>query len=198
MKDRKTVISFLSGVLAALIVLGVVSWCTKHISFTVITPNSKIDAESENEFYYRTLYDAFSAENEECEEIASSAERTPRELTAETYYAEDGNCHVLLDFYMESPDILQSMDSVIFYFEKEFAWSSDGAEAQLWVKPKESTYSYDRDLTILPTGLDSCEILLSQLEKQDFPCHIQMRFTAPWSGEEMPKKIVYRYRFQEK
>ena len=197
MKDRKTVIPFLAGVLATLIVFVVVLWCEKHVSFTVTTPSGKIDPESENEFYYRTLYDEFFDENEGYEVIKSSVERVPRELTAETYYTEEGNCHVLLDFYMESPEVLQSMDAVIFTFEKEFAWTSDGAEAQLWVKPKEGSYNYDRDLTILPIGLDSCEILLSQVEKQDSPCHIQMRFTAPWLGEEMPEEIVYQYQFQE-
>ena len=146
-----------------------------------------------NDTYHQVLNQQAASQKETSEEIPTEALQYEEKVVAYTYYDEkEKQCYTTLDFFFSDAERFHNKSEFFLKFDERMQWTTDKTTAELWVF-KDDGYICKNELPFINAGFHSAEIDFQDLNKTDFPLHIQVNLITTWTEDEIPEKIIFEY-----
>lgn len=196
MHKRQLIFTFIAGFLTALFLAAGGIFLYSRLSLPVSSDHET--QKFQNEGYYARLSEALQkSQTPDTRTVPSVLQAdTPNTFVWTDYRTTDRRCHVLLDLYFSEEDrnsFQSGKEKLFLSLDPNLLWATDTLFAQLLRPDSKGSFVPCRKLDVNAESLSSFSIFLSQLKREDFPCHIQIELEAPWNSETPPDEITYRY-----
>lgn len=199
-QKRYLIVSFILGGLLASMLFLCVFFSQIFKRFSDVSDTDRETRESikfQNQQYYDQLSFSLSQNrNADSDTVSSYLQPYIPRMFVQTDYSEsDKECTVFMDFYFAEEDYdnwLKYKERLFIAVDPRILWTNDTLCIQLWTQ-KDNSFFMNRELETNAESFTCFSVFLSQIKKEDFPCHIQMKLSAPWSSDKKPENVVYEY-----